>query len=411
MRYDFLKPLSLAAAFALPIAASAQYNQGPQPYNPQDPQNYGAPASQSYPGQQQGYDQPQYPQSGQQQIYEAPPPLPQYDQPLAPGDGYIWTPGYWAFGPGGYYWVNGAWVLAPYEDALWTPGYWGYAPTGYFWNAGYWGPEVGYYGGINYGFGYFGVGFYGGCWREHRFFYNSYYSHIGGGFRNVYGERFNDIRDAHPRGNSFTTIAYKERSNEFRNGSYNGAGRDYNQHQAPVGRGYETRGGDTRGFESGGTDARGPDTRGFGTRGPETPNQPGYSRPAAPGTAYSGMQHPYANPVERGPQQVDRPRGEGANGAFGRPSMPSAPANQQRYSAPMEQQRYSQPAYQQHQAPAAPPAYQQHQAPAMQQQPQAPRGGGGGPQFDGGGPRGGGGPQFGGGGGGGPRGGGGGGRR
>ena len=49
----------------------------------------------------------------------------------------------------------------PTTGALWTPGDWGYGYGGYFWNAGYWGPYVGYYGGINYGFGYFGIGFYG----------------------------------------------------------------------------------------------------------------------------------------------------------------------------------------------------------------------------------------------------------
>ena len=27
-----------------------------------------------------------------------PPPLPDYEQPQAPGDGYLWTPGYWAWG-------------------------------------------------------------------------------------------------------------------------------------------------------------------------------------------------------------------------------------------------------------------------------------------------------------------------
>ena len=27
-----------------------------------------------------------------------PPPLPIYEQPIIPGDGYIWTPGYWALG-------------------------------------------------------------------------------------------------------------------------------------------------------------------------------------------------------------------------------------------------------------------------------------------------------------------------
>ncbi len=32
---------------------------------------------------------------------DAPPPIPDYDQPEAPGDGYMWTPGYWAYGPGG----------------------------------------------------------------------------------------------------------------------------------------------------------------------------------------------------------------------------------------------------------------------------------------------------------------------
>jgi len=85
----------------------------------------------------------------------------------------MWTPGYWAYGPDGYYWVPGAWVPAPYEGALWTPGYWGYDSDLYVWHAGYWGPHVGYYGGVNYGFGYMGIGFVGGMWREHTFVYNT----------------------------------------------------------------------------------------------------------------------------------------------------------------------------------------------------------------------------------------------
>ena len=88
----------------------------------------------------------------------APPVIPVYEQPYAPGYGYIWTPGYWAYGNDGYEWVDGAWVLAPYYGALWTPGWWGYGDSSYFWNAGSWGSNVGYYGGINYGFGYFGTG-------------------------------------------------------------------------------------------------------------------------------------------------------------------------------------------------------------------------------------------------------------
>jgi hypothetical protein len=105
----------------------------------------------------------------------APPPLPVMEQPLAPGDGYIWTPGYWAWDDQvqDYYWVDGEWVMAPETGLLWTPGYWAYGNGGYAWNAGYWGPEVGFYGGVNYGFGYFGTGYEGGYWNGNRFFYNT----------------------------------------------------------------------------------------------------------------------------------------------------------------------------------------------------------------------------------------------
>jgi hypothetical protein len=102
----------------------------------------------------------------------APPALPVYVQPACPGPGYLWTPGYWAYDPVyGYYWVPGTWVLAP-VGLLWTPGYWGFAEGVYLWHAGYWGPRVGFYGGVNYGFGYFGTGFAGGYWRDHAFYYN-----------------------------------------------------------------------------------------------------------------------------------------------------------------------------------------------------------------------------------------------
>jgi hypothetical protein len=104
-----------------------------------------------------------------------PPPLPVYSQPMCPGPGYIWTPGYWAWDPAyGYYWVPGTWVTAPFQGALWTPGYWGWDPgrAVFLWHAGYWGLSVGFYGGIDYGFGYPGRGYYGGFWRDNRFYYN-----------------------------------------------------------------------------------------------------------------------------------------------------------------------------------------------------------------------------------------------
>jgi len=82
-----------------------------------------------------------------------PPALPIYAQPICPGPGYMWTPGYWGWNDGaGYYWVPGTWVVAP-VGMLWTPGYWGWGGGLYAWHAGYWGPHVGFYGGINYGFG------------------------------------------------------------------------------------------------------------------------------------------------------------------------------------------------------------------------------------------------------------------
>jgi hypothetical protein len=103
-----------------------------------------------------------------------PPALPVYEQPLCPGDGYIWTPGYWAWSDDDddYYWVPGTWVLAPEVGFLWTPPYWAWVDGGFVFYDGYWGPHVGFYGGINYGFGYFGAGFVGGRWDQGRFFYN-----------------------------------------------------------------------------------------------------------------------------------------------------------------------------------------------------------------------------------------------
>lgn len=101
-----------------------------------------------------------------------PPALPVYAQPICPGPGYLWTPGYWAWSDDdGYYWVPGTWVIAP-VGLLWTPGYWAFSGGYYGWHRGYWGPHVGFYGGVNYGFGYGGVGFFGGEWRGGAFFYN-----------------------------------------------------------------------------------------------------------------------------------------------------------------------------------------------------------------------------------------------
>src|ERR1700723_1250157 len=107
-------------------------------------------------------------------VHVGSPALPVYAQPVCPTEGYIWTPGYWAYNAeGGYYWVPGVWVAPPRVGLLWTPGYWAVAGGAYAFHAGYWGTHVGFYGGVNYGFGYGGVGFAGGEWRGGHFAYNS----------------------------------------------------------------------------------------------------------------------------------------------------------------------------------------------------------------------------------------------
>src|ERR1017187_9938291 len=89
----------------------------------------------------------------------APPELPVYEQPAVPGPGYLWSPGYWGFFDGAY-----------------------------LWHGGYWGPHVGFYGGVNYGYGYGGHGYEGGEWRGGAFFYKRSVKKISNNVRitNVY---------------------------------------------------------------------------------------------------------------------------------------------------------------------------------------------------------------------------------
>jgi hypothetical protein len=131
-------------------------------------------------------------------IAVGPPALPVYEQPICPGDGYLWTPGYWAYDDSvsDYYWVPGTWIQPPEVGFLWTPGYWGWRGGGYFFNEGYWGENVGFYGGINYGFGYWGGGYGGGRWDHGHFFYNRSVNNIDVvNIHNVYNERVENSND------------------------------------------------------------------------------------------------------------------------------------------------------------------------------------------------------------------------
>ena len=315
--------------FALPLMAQIQ------PANPAD--QYGPPDDGQY---APAYDQQQDEQQNgaPQGIAQAPPAIPDYAQPPAPGDGYIWTPGYWAWTSDGYVWVNGAWVLAPYIGALWTPGYWGYGPYGYFWNVGYWGPTVGYYGGINYGFGYFGTGFYGGYWGGGRFFYNRAYCNIGRGhgFHNIYNRPYNGF-SRHAGG-----ISYVSQRGSFRNfrGS-NIGGRDY--------RGVNNNGRDFRGANNNnnGRDFRGSNSSGRDFRGSSNSNSNGRDYRGSHFGAYNNRG---SNVAENQPANVQRSYNQGGRSntpGFGNQnanrSQPyNGGVNQQRsYSAPRGPQSYS----------------------------------------------------------------------
>jgi len=292
------------------------------------------------------------------QVTIAPPVLPVYVQPACPGDGYIWTPGYWAYGPDGYYWVPGTWVLAPEPGFLWTPGYWGWGGGFYVWHAGYWGPHIGFYGGVNYGFGYFGHGYEGGYWRDRTFYYNRSVNNVnitnvhiynktvvnntyvnrvsyngGRGGINARPGRFEEqaqherhfeptsMQMQHERGaqsnreflakvnHGRPSIAATERPGEFNRGT---PARESGKPNRPDNRSFENHGPENRRAEN-----RGPENRGPENRGAENRSVP------RPGNSDRGMQRNDSSANNRGGQQHNaapemRDRGNGGQ----RPNAP-----------------------------------------------------------------------------------------
>ena len=188
-------------------ASGANYQQQPATQAPQQNYQQPAPAQQtsSAPAVQQaspdqnysdsdssaGYQEASYGQPVLQ-AQQPPPPLPEYSQPPCPGNGYLWTPGYWSYASQGYYWVPGVWAWPPQVGVLWTPGYWGFFGGMYRYNYGTWGQYVGYYGGINYGFGYGGLGYQGGYWNGNRFNYNRSVNNVNISNVNVYNRSVNN---------------------------------------------------------------------------------------------------------------------------------------------------------------------------------------------------------------------------
>jgi hypothetical protein len=77
--------------------------------------------------------------------------------------------------------------MVPQPGYLWTPAWWGWENNAFAFHEGYWATQVGWYGGVNYGYGYWGHGFGGGRWDHDRFFYNTAVVHVNETvIRNVY---------------------------------------------------------------------------------------------------------------------------------------------------------------------------------------------------------------------------------
>jgi hypothetical protein len=57
---------------------------------------------------------------------------------VAPGPGYVWTPGYYRWDGRAYVWMPGRHVLPPRPHAVWVPGHWGHERRGFFWIDGHW---------------------------------------------------------------------------------------------------------------------------------------------------------------------------------------------------------------------------------------------------------------------------------
>src|SRR5271165_6770067 len=112
-----------AATLGACVVAPAQYPPPPPPqaYSP-PPQAYSPPPAAYAPADNGGYESDDTVTAQQE-----PPPMPVYEQPPIPAEGYMWTPGYWNYAGADYFWVPGTWVQPPRVAELWTPGFWALA--------------------------------------------------------------------------------------------------------------------------------------------------------------------------------------------------------------------------------------------------------------------------------------------
>jgi hypothetical protein len=71
-------------------------------------------------------------------VAQTPPTVRVETRTVAPGPGFIWTPGYWRWNGATYVWVSGTWIRPPRTTAVWVPGHWVHRPRGWVWVPGHW---------------------------------------------------------------------------------------------------------------------------------------------------------------------------------------------------------------------------------------------------------------------------------
>jgi hypothetical protein len=71
-------------------------------------------------------------------VEPAPPPVRVEVYGVAPGPGYYWIAGYWAWGGTEYFWTPGRWVLPPRGYARYEAGRWQRHGSRWYWREGKW---------------------------------------------------------------------------------------------------------------------------------------------------------------------------------------------------------------------------------------------------------------------------------
>ena len=326
----------------------------------------------------------------------APPELPIYEQPPCPEDGWLWTPGYWAYGDDGYYWVPGTWVPAPYEGALWTPGYWGWGDDLYVWHPGYWGPHVGYYGGVNYGFGYMGIGFVGGMWAGHAFRYNTAVMRVNTTvIHNTYRDNtivrnntiVNDRHVAYSGGRGGINHPPTADENRYSHEQHV-APTSYQTHQEAAARTNVSNYASHNGGHPSNVATDRPITGGPHNNGGGAPNggrEPNYREPGGSTSTNHGGgpgSNPGSNPGSYRSNGGNRPAPENRPAAPGHPAPEYRPSPENRPAPEMHTAPMNRPAAPNHPAPEYRPAPENRPAPESRPAPQPhaeqPHGGGGG---------------------------------